>query len=108
MDKEFEINQANKIKSKYVCDIVFKEESPYTLYCASDISNILEISNIRSVTINYNKEYKVKLLKHTNGGKQQVTFLTYLGLIRLLQNSRKTKSLELYNVLDIKVNNCVF
>ena len=62
MDKEFEINQANKIKSKYVCDIVLQEESPYTLYCASDICSILEISNIRSITINYNKEYKVKLL----------------------------------------------
>ena len=50
----------------------------------------------------------LKGVKDTNGGKQQVTFLTYLGLIRLLQNSRKIKSLELYNVLDIKVNNCAF
>jgi hypothetical protein len=86
-----EVNIANKIKDKYECDIIINNEPPYTLYCVSDIGKILNMSNIRGVIRNLEKNY---INKPTNGGNQKVSYITYKSLLTMLTRSRKNSCID--------------
>ena len=61
-------------------EIVIKGTSENPLFRASDVGNVLEITNIRTTINDFNTTEKVVHTMHTLGGKQQVTFLTEKGL----------------------------
>lgn len=96
---EKEIELSNNIKQNYECDVIISETRPYTLYCGADIGKILGISNIRGVLSGYNK---INILKKTKGGHQNVTYIDYDSLIKLITKSRKPMAIEVSEKLNIK------
>ena len=80
----------NVFDSSYNINIEGTHENP--LYKASQIGEILEIKNIHDSVRDFDSTEKVILLSKTNGGMQNVLFLTEQGLYRLLIRSRKDKS----------------
>lgn len=59
------------------------------LFKAADIALILELKNVRVSISDFSDKEKMLCLTDTSGGKQKVTFLTELGLYKLLYRSRK-------------------
>ena len=70
-------------------EIVIKGTSENPLFRASDVGNVLEITNIRTTINDFNTTEKVVHTMDTLGGSQQVTFLTEKGLYKVLFKSRK-------------------
>jgi prophage antirepressor-like protein len=70
-------------------EIVIKGTHDEPLFRASDIGEVLEINSIRSSIRDYDNTEKVVLTMHTNGGSQEVSFLTEKGLYKVLFKSRK-------------------
>ena len=71
MSKEIQINAGLKLKEQYGCEIIISDQEPYCLFNLVHIGKILQISNIRSTSIHYDKVY-VKC--ETNGGTQSKSF----------------------------------
>lgn len=80
----------NIIDSSY--NIVIEGTHDNPLYKAAQIGEILEIKNIHDSIRDFDSNEKVLLLSKTNGGMQNVLFLTEQGLYRLLLRSRKDNS----------------
>jgi len=99
LTEEHEI--CNILINKYNCDVIINENIPFTLYNANDIGNILEFSNIRSIIRTFDDSEKIKILKKTQGGNQFLSYITYIGLTKLLLKSRKPKSIELSNLIGL-------
>lgn len=70
-------------------EIVIKGDVNTPLFRASDVGNVLDISNIRTSINSFNDTEKVVHTMDTLGGTQQVTFLTEKGLYKILFKSRK-------------------
>jgi prophage antirepressor-like protein len=70
-------------------EIVIKGTINDPLFRASDIAEILELSNVRSSIKEFDDSEKVVHKTPTLGGLQEVTFLTEKGLYKLLFRSRK-------------------
>jgi prophage antirepressor-like protein len=70
-------------------EIVIKGTPQDPLFRASDIGNILDITNIRTSIKDFTDREKVVHTMTTSGGNQHVTFLTEKGLYELLFKSRK-------------------
>jgi prophage antirepressor-like protein len=58
------------------------------LFRAIDIGEVLEIKNIRSHISSYTETEKVNIISESNGGMQNVSFLTENGLYKILFKSR--------------------
>ena len=71
-------------------DIIIKGTYNEPLFRASDIGEILEMSNIRATIQHFDDSEKVVNSIDTLGGSQQVTFLTEKGLYKVLFKSRKS------------------
>ena len=106
--KEEEIKIAIKIKKKYNCHIILKDIPPYSLYCAADIGKILNLHNIRAKISKYSTNYKILLKVNTNRGKQGMSFLTFIGLLKVISKSRKPEVLNFANEIGMYVNYVVF
>lgn len=104
LNKEEEINIANKINSNYTINLIINNESPYTLYCAKDIGDLLNLKNIRATISNYNKDEKIMIEKRTKSGNKNINFLTIKGLIKVLAKCRKEEVIEFCNFIDLKIN----
>ena len=70
-------------------EIVIKGTYDDPLFRASDVATILEIGNIRPSLQNFDDSEKVIYTMQTQGGMQDVTFLTEKGLYKILFKSRK-------------------
>ena len=70
-------------------DIVIKGTYSDPLFRASDIGEILEMSNIRVTIQNYDDTERHVSTAYTSTGPKQVTFLTEKGLYKVLFKSRK-------------------
>jgi len=70
-------------------EIVIKGTIESPIFRASDIGEILEISNIRQNIQHFDDTEKVVHTMHTLGGNQEITFLTEKGLYKILFKSRK-------------------
>ena len=70
-------------------EIVIKGTHENPLFRSSDIGTVLDISNIRQNIKDYDETEKVVCITLTNGGSQEVTFLTEKGLYKILFKSRK-------------------
>lgn len=68
-------------------NVLWEEEKP--LFRASEIGDILEMTNIRMTLGNFDTDEKVVKNVYTPGGTQDVLFLTEAGIYRLLMLSRK-------------------
>lgn len=108
MDKELEIVKKFK-ENKYECNIIINEtEEPYTLYQANHIAKLLGIKNIRESIKNYNDDEKYLANSNTNGGNQNITFLTYNGLIKFITLSRKYEAIEFSKNIGINIKSNKF
>lgn len=105
MDKDFEYNQSKILQSNYDCHVIYNNENPYTLYNANDISNIIEIKNIRTILKTFNGSYIYKIKTKTNGGIQLQNYITYECLIKLLCKSRKSIVKDICKLLNINIYN---
>ena len=65
-------------------EIVIKGTMSDPTFRASDIGEVLEMSNIRATIQNFDNTEKVVNTIDTLGGSQQVTFLTEKGLYKVL------------------------
>lgn len=70
-------------------EIVIKGTIDDPLFRANDIGTVLEITNIRTTIQHFDESEKVLIIIDTPGGLQQVSFLTEVGLYRVLYKSRK-------------------
>jgi len=70
-------------------EIVIKGTIESPIFRASDIGEILEISNIRQNIQHFDDTEKVVHSMDTLGGNQETTFLTEKGLYKVLFKSRK-------------------
>ena len=105
MSKEYKIHFARQVQEMYNCRIIINEEEPYCLFCVSDIGVILEIKNIRTTVLNYEK-IVVKI--NSKGGKQNTTFITYDDLIKLLVKSRKPNVVDFCNKLNLDITSKIY
>ena len=99
MSKEQQIELGRKIQ-------INEDTEPYCLYCAPDIGKILKISNIRSTISNNYEIFKIKY--KTNGGEQNMNFITYDGLHRLLFKSRKPLVIDFCNTMNINISTKIY
>ena len=70
-------------------EIVIKGTHESPLFRASDVGQVLDITNIRTSILNFDGSEKVVRTMNTLGGNQEVTFLTEKGLYKVLFKSRK-------------------
>ena len=83
-------------------EITIKGTFDTPLFRASDIGEVLEINNIRTSITNFDETEKVVQNIITQGGTQQVTFLTEKGLYKILFKSRKQIAEQFQNwVCDV-------
>lgn len=100
-DEEYKI--VDTLIEKYKCRVIKSEERPYTLYCASDIGKIINISNMRNSLLFY-PENMIKMRKmNTIGGEQDCKFLTLIGLRSFLTRTRKSKANSLAQDIGIEI-----
>ena len=66
MSKEEQLSIASNIEKNYECRIIKNNEEPYVLFCASDIGEILKLTNINNKIVND----KVLIKTDTTGGEQ--------------------------------------
>jgi len=105
--KEHEISIANRLKEKYKCDIIFNEDTPYTLYCAQHISNIINYKNIRQYLSN-NKDNVIKIKNKTSNGEHNINYITINLVLKLLNKTRKESALDICNIIDINIHSNKF
>ena len=89
--------------------ITIKGTEKHPLFRANDIGEVLGIKNIRSAIQYFEKTEKVVVSADTFGGNQMVSFLTTLGLYKLLTMSKKpiAKIFQkwMFNVIEeIRIN----
>jgi prophage antirepressor-like protein len=78
-------------------EIVIKGTINEPLFRASDIGQVLDMTNIRTNIQSFDNTEKVIYNIETAGGTQQVTFLTEKGLYKILFRSRKNIAQEFQN-----------
>jgi hypothetical protein len=104
MSKEMQRILARNIQDKYPdFNIIISDEEPYTLYCAKDLGKILKLININANICKYDKKYKILINVPTNGGKQNVIYLTYNGVLKILMGSRKPNVIDFCKLFNIDV-----
>ena len=90
-------------------EIIIKGTINEPLFRANDIAQVLEITNIRNNTQHFDNTEKVIYTIETQGGTQQVTFLTEKGLYKILFKSRKAIAEQFQNwvcevIKEIRLN----
>ena len=68
---------------------IIRDDSNKYLFRASDVANVLEVTNIRRTVQNYTDKERVCQKCNTLGGLQDVVFLTSHGVYRLLYSTNK-------------------
>jgi very-short-patch-repair endonuclease len=107
MEDEWKI--ADKIQQLYCELVIIKNEyKPFTLYRMNDISKYLKYKSIRTITQHYTVDDKILVKVKTKGGQQNISFLTYSGLCRLLCKSRQPIPHDIMDCCGIHVNMCKY
>ena len=106
--KNTEYEFADKINKVYSnIRIIKNEEQPYTIYKINDIEKLFKFKSLRRSSF-YQLQDKVTIKDETPGGIQNVGFLTYKGLLKLICNSRKQIPEEFIKYLEIDINSTKF
>lgn len=79
------------------------------LFQANQIGKLLGLTNINKNIKDFDQDEKVLTLSYSNGGKQNMSFLTEIGLYRILGMSRKEKARKFQKwiatvVKEIRIN----
>ena len=106
MSKEEQLLLASNIEKHYACRIIKNDSAPFTLFCSADIGKILGMTKIRNRTFNYDDRILVN--SPTNGGEQNMLYLTYNGLLKLLSTTRKTELIDFSEKVDIDIKNRIY
>ena len=90
-------------------EIIIKGTHEEPLFRASDIGEVLEISNIRTSIMHFNETERHVHTMNTSTGQKQVTFLTEKGLYKVLFKSRKPVAEQFQNwvcevIKEIRLN----
>ncbi len=98
------------ISNEETCNINIIGSYDEPLFQANQIAKILDIKNINSTIKNFDNDEKIIKSIDTNEGRQNVLFLTIIGLYRLLGMSRKPVAIKfqkwIANVIkEIRLNN---
>jgi len=101
---EEEIDISDRIRTNYDCRIIENKMEPFTLYLAKDICKILNLKNIHKTVRDFNNDYKLKISTHTKGGNQNMIYLTYKGLKKLIASCRNSKSIEFAEIIGIDIH----
>jgi very-short-patch-repair endonuclease len=109
MSKEIELLIASKIDeyTNNTCRIIRNEVEPYVLFCASDIGKIIGVINLND-NLRYFDKDKCLIPSKTNGGIQQLTYITHTGLLKILTKSRKRCSQEFANAIGVDIKSVSF
>ena len=91
----------NNIEYNYM--VLEKDNKKF--YKAIDIGKILCIVNIRNSICNYDSKYKCIFNVKTQGGNQDMSFLTFDGLKLLLNKTRSHNAIKLAKVFNLEVLN---
>lgn len=70
-------------------DISIKQTDTETFFKALDIAKVLGIKNVHNTLKSFNDKQAIQMECQTEGGKQMCTFLTEIGLYKMLFISRK-------------------
>lgn len=88
-------------KQQFEKQVTILNEGDIVLFKANDIGKILKIKYIRNSIADYGNDCKLYRKICTPGGPQNITFLTRLGICRLLQCTRKQVPKLLINYFNI-------
>jgi len=99
---EWEIS--DKVKLLYPkFNIIKNEDKPYTLYKLNDIGRQFTYTNLNVMKSRYLKDEIVILKYKTPGGIQNVSFISHIGMCKLLCKTRKNISDELIEIFNIDI-----
>lgn len=101
--KDEEINIANSIQALYNCRIIKSEIIPYTLYCCCDIGKIINLKKINNSCKFFDETEKKIISYFTEGGNQNLLFLTIHGLLKIINKSRKQESINFYKLINLHI-----
>ncbi len=87
---------------------MFIERDNEILFRTKDICSFLLIKNISMATKRFNDDEKKLVKSQTNRGLQNVLYLTFNGLKRLLSCTRSIKVREIANQLGVDITDCIF
>lgn len=90
-----------EILKEYNINIVKQDNIAY--FKAKDIGNLLEIKKISKTLLNFTNLDKKIIKTQTNGGLQNVIYVTERGVKRIICTTRKPKSIMLAKELRIDV-----
>lgn len=99
---------AKILKEKYNVHIVLAENAPYAMVCAADIGRALHLINVRKSIGSYGTAYKKKSIIQTKGGRQNVSFLTILGLRKLFNSCRTVATSSVAKAVGLDTDNLLF
>ena len=99
---------ADKIANKYKCHIIRSDVEPRVLFCAQDIGKILNVKRIRTSIAHFTDAEKIKRLTKTTGGEQQMLFLTYNGLLKILRRTRSSGVFDMAKELNIDMHSKIY
>jgi very-short-patch-repair endonuclease len=110
MSKEEQLLLASNIEKHYACRIIKNDNAPFTLFCSADIGKILGMTNIskRLSPNKFNYDDRILVNSPTNGGEQNMLYLTYNGLLKLLSTTRKTELIDFSEKVSIDIKNRIY
>lgn len=109
MNKEEQLKIVENIKNNnYKINIIINDTEPYVVYEAIDVATILEMTNIRNAISHFNEKEKITCKSNTKSGLKDKNYLTHSGLIRLIYNSRKPKTISFCNNIGIDIKNTIY
>jgi very-short-patch-repair endonuclease len=89
------------LQEKYKCLII--KNNTQILFRASDIGKITGQKNIRNNLMTFSDDEKTILKMDTNGGKQNVLFLTEKGLCKIFMTCRKSNVINIASDFGINI-----
>lgn len=92
-EKQINKEMIEIIKNKYDCHII--EENGEYLFNVSDIGKILDLKCIHQALSSINLNEKKKIYRKTKGGDQNMVYITYNGLCKVILKSRKPNIIKI-------------
>ena len=98
----------NIIDGNYNIHAIVCDNEPIILYNCSDIAKNIGLKNINASVQLFNETEKQIVKRKTMGGLQNMVYLTHLGLLKLLNRTRKPDALKFAIEIGIDVNYTCF
>jgi very-short-patch-repair endonuclease len=99
---------SNIMNGNFGIHYIISSNEPNVLYNCSDIARIIGLKNIRGSVHFFNETEKKIVKRETAGGPQNMLYLSDLGLLKLLNRTRKPDALKFAIEIGIDVNHTCF